>query len=146
MDRGKIANSLLRSSVICLRCGGIFSSIEGFGIIFYFLLSILIKICCFCLNSGLELHIVMVRKKPEDQKVISQLAQVKQLVEKTNFSAKFILLEGHPEQGIAEYESKNDISMLLMGAYGHSRIRHFVIGSTTAQILRSSNIPVLVFR
>jgi nucleotide-binding universal stress UspA family protein len=88
----------------------------------------------------------MVRKKPEDQKVISQLAQVKQLVEKTNFSAKFILLEGHPEQGIAEYESKNDISMLLMGAYGHSRIRHFVIGSTTAQILRSSNIPVLVFR
>jgi nucleotide-binding universal stress UspA family protein len=35
---------------------------------------------------------------------------------------------------------------VLMGAYGHSRIRHLVIGSTTTQILRSSNIPVLVFR
>ncbi|MEO0853011.1 MAG: universal stress protein, partial [Cyanobacteria bacterium J06648_11] len=28
----------------------------------------------------------------------------------------------------------------------HSRIRHWVIGSTTAQLLRSSHIPVLVYR
>jgi len=33
-----------------------------------------------------------------------------------------------------------------MGAYGYNRIRHLVIGSTTAQVLRSIQIPVLMFR
>jgi nucleotide-binding universal stress UspA family protein len=47
---------------------------------------------------------------------------------------------------IARYEWEKEISLLLMGAYGHSRIRHLVIGSTTAQMLRSSDIPVLLFR
>ena len=42
-------------------------------------------------------------------------------------------------------EEKN-IDFLLMGAYGHNRIRYLVIGSTTAQMLRSSRIPVLLFR
>jgi nucleotide-binding universal stress UspA family protein len=41
---------------------------------------------------------------------------------------------------------ENNINLLMMGAYGHSRIRHLIIGSTTTQILRISNIPVLVFR
>jgi len=35
---------------------------------------------------------------------------------------------------------------LIMGAYGHSRIRHLIIGSTTVQLLRSTRIPVLLFR
>ncbi len=32
-----------------------------------------------------------------------------------------------------------------MGAYGHHRIRHLVIGSTTAQMLRRCHIPILLF-
>ena len=98
------------------------------------------------LIESLELHIITVGRNQEDTTAIKRLEEVKKLVEKANFSANFTLLEGHPEKAIAEYEEKNDISMLLMGAYGHSRIRQLVIGSTTAQILRSSNIPVLVFR
>ena len=34
----------------------------------------------------------------------------------------------------------------LMGAYGHSRIRHLLIGSTTTAMIRSCHIPVLCFR
>jgi nucleotide-binding universal stress UspA family protein len=33
-----------------------------------------------------------------------------------------------------------------MGAYGHRRVRHLVIGSTTIQLLRSSQIPLLLLR
>ncbi|MCT7961041.1 universal stress protein [Laspinema sp. D1] len=55
-------------------------------------------------------------------------------------------LKGVPEKAIASYITEQNISLLLMGAYGHSRIHHLVIGSTTAQMLRSSNIPVLLFR
>ncbi len=33
---------------------------------------------------------------------------------------------------------------LVMGAYGHSRIREFILGGTTASILKSMTIPVLM--
>jgi nucleotide-binding universal stress UspA family protein len=33
-----------------------------------------------------------------------------------------------------------------MGAYGHSRIRTLIIGSTTTEVIRSCLIPVLLFR
>ena len=33
-----------------------------------------------------------------------------------------------------------------MVAYGHSRIRSLLIGSTTTALLRACRIPVLVFR
>jgi len=36
--------------------------------------------------------------------------------------------------------------MLVMGAYGHSRIRNLFIGSTTTQLLRLCQVPVLMFR
>jgi nucleotide-binding universal stress UspA family protein len=36
--------------------------------------------------------------------------------------------------------------MVVMGAYGHSRIRSFVIGSTTSEMLRSCKAPVLLMR
>lgn len=36
--------------------------------------------------------------------------------------------------------------LLVMGAYGHSRIRELLVGSTTTTMLRKSRVPVLLFR
>jgi len=33
-----------------------------------------------------------------------------------------------------------------MGAYGHSPIRQFILGSTTTTMVRTCQIPVLMFR
>jgi len=33
-----------------------------------------------------------------------------------------------------------------MGAYGHSRIRSLIIGSTTTEMIRSCKVPVALFR
>ncbi len=96
--------------------------------------------------SGLELHIVTVAKKSDDAQAIANLEEAKQILETAGFNPICQLLTGHAEAAIADYKAANDISLLLMGAYGHSRIRHLVIGSTTEQVLRKSTIPVLVFR
>jgi len=53
---------------------------------------------------------------------------------------------GKPEAIICETIRGDDIDLLLMGAYGHSRIRNLFIGSTTTQMIRSCKIPVLLFR
>jgi len=61
------------------------------------------------------------------------------------FSVRAEMLGGLAEEAIAGYVQKADIDLLLMGAYGHTRIRRFLIGSTTAEMLRRCHIPVMCF-
>ena len=96
--------------------------------------------------KDLELHIVTVAKSAADKTAMAQLESAKQLVQQVGFEPVCSVIEGYSEQAISKYVAERDISLLLMGVYGHSRIRHLVIGSTTAQMLRSSHIPVLLFR
>ena len=53
---------------------------------------------------------------------------------------------GEPEKVISGHVEKHDVDLLVMGAYGHSRIRNLMIGSTTTQMIRSCLVPVLLFR
>lgn len=53
---------------------------------------------------------------------------------------------GEPEQVISRCVAQDGIDLLVIGAYGHSRIRSLIIGSTTTAMLRSCLIPVLMFR
>ncbi len=54
--------------------------------------------------------------------------------------------EGHPEEVFARFISQHGTNLLIMGAYGHSRIRQFIIGSTTTMMVRTCRIPILMFR
>ncbi|WBQ11934.1 universal stress protein [Hyphomonadaceae bacterium BL14] len=56
------------------------------------------------------------------------------------------VLRGKPEEAIAGHIKAHDIDLLVMGAYGHSRLRALFIGSTTTEMLRSSPVPVMLFR
>jgi len=96
--------------------------------------------------QSLEIHLLKVAKNNSDQTAVARLNEAKQSLQRARFEPICSLLEGEPEKVIAQYVQENNINLLMMGAYGHSRIRHLVIGSTTTQILRRSNIPVLVFR
>lgn len=51
-----------------------------------------------------------------------------------------------PDKVIAEIVEGDGMDILIMGAYGHSRIRSLVIGSTTTEMIRSCRVPVLLFR
>lgn len=56
------------------------------------------------------------------------------------------MLHGDPETAIAAHVAKAGIDLLVMGAYGHGRLRNMIVGSTTTALLRGCKIPVLVFR
>jgi len=94
----------------------------------------------------LELYIVSATKNAEDRTAIARLREAEHQTRGAGFNPICQLIQGDPEKVITRYIEEKDISLLLMGAYGHSRIRHLVIGSTTVQMLRSSHIPVLLFR
>jgi nucleotide-binding universal stress UspA family protein len=53
---------------------------------------------------------------------------------------------GQPETVIAGKVEQEGIGLLVMGAYGHSRIRTLIIGSTTTEMVRSCLVPIMLFR
>jgi nucleotide-binding universal stress UspA family protein len=108
------------------------------------------KILKFLANSpsfqNLEIHLLTVAKDSSDKAATGRLNEAEQSLKIGGFQPVCSVLSGESEKVITKYITEQNINLLLMGAYGHSRIRHLVIGSTTAQLLRSSNIPLLLFR
>ena len=96
--------------------------------------------------KDMEFHLLTVAKKQEDKAAMSFLQTAEIKARTAGFAPICQIIHGEAKTVIANYIEKQDINLLIMGAYGHSRIRHLVIGSTTAQMLRSSHIPVLLFR
>lgn len=55
-------------------------------------------------------------------------------------------IPGDPDHVIGEAVQRDHIHLLVMGAYGHSRIRQLMVGSTTTAMVRTCQVPVLMFR
>ena len=53
---------------------------------------------------------------------------------------------GQPETALGELVEAEGFDLLVMGAYGHSRIRSLIIGSTTTEMIRSCKVPVVLVR
>ena len=56
------------------------------------------------------------------------------------------IVDGPREDAIARAVEDRGIGLLVMGAYGHSRIRNLIIGSTTTEMIRSCLVPIVLFR
>lgn len=106
------------------------------------ILDFLIKIPLF---QDLELHIITVTKSSDDSK-ITLLQEAEQKLTAKGLNPICQTQIGDPEQVIINYAQTQSIDLLLMGAYGHNRIRQLLIGSTTLYVLRNTQIPVLLFR
>ncbi len=52
----------------------------------------------------------------------------------------------HPDEAITNYVQENAIDILITGAYSHSRMRSLFLGSTTASLIKSCKVPLLLFR
>ncbi|RWI18618.1 MAG: universal stress protein [Mesorhizobium sp.] len=76
----------------------------------------------------------------------SQLDAPVRRLREAGFEVEGLLLQGDPDEVIGSHVETRGIGLLVMGAYGHSRIRGLVIGSTTEALVRRSRMPVLMFR
>ena len=53
---------------------------------------------------------------------------------------------GQPEAALRKLAEEEKFDLLVMGAYGHSRIRSLIIGSTTTATMRACKVPVVLIR
>lgn len=96
------------------------------------------------LFRGLPCHVVMVNEDNEEARAQVEWAQ--RSLEAAGFEASSCVLAGEVESSLCNYRKEQDIDLLIMGAYGHSRIRRFLVGSTTTNVVRNANVPVLLLR
>ena len=57
-----------------------------------------------------------------------------------------IILTGKESKALLNFIREGTVELLVMGAYGHNRLRELLVGSTTSSVIRKSTIPVLLTR
>ncbi len=57
-----------------------------------------------------------------------------------------LILKGKEDKELLKFIREGTVDLLVMGAYGHNRLRELILGSTTSAMIRKSPIPVLLTR
>ena len=96
------------------------------------------------LFKGCELHLVSVGKAGSSLE--KDLDDAATGLRGAGFEVKAAHLQGDVEDVITAEVTSRGIDLLVMGAYGHSKIRQMVIGSTTTSLVRTCLVPILLFR
>lgn len=96
------------------------------------------------LYSGLAVTVATVAAP--SQAVERSLENAKAMLGGGGIAAETLVVPGQPDTALGELVESRGFDMLVMGAYGHSRIRTLVIGSTTSEMMRSCKVPVVLLR
>ena len=60
--------------------------------------------------------------------------------------ANALHLDAAPDEAIPAFVADSNVGLVVMGAYGHSPLRRFIVGSTTTQMMQRCHVPLLLFR
>lgn len=102
---------------------------------------------CACsdpLLAGIERHVVMAA--PASASTEGHIEWAREKLISTGEPYTLERRPGEPETVIRDYVRDQAIDLLVMGAYGHSRIRQLIVGSTTTEMVRTCLVPVLLYR
>ncbi|QDE33122.1 MULTISPECIES: universal stress protein [Shewanella] len=94
--------------------------------------------------KGLECHLVMV--SDNESQATTELAAAADSLSNVDFSVITAVCKGEVQAALEAYQVANQIDLMVMGAYGHSRIREFFVGSNTTKMISKSRIPLLLLR
>lgn len=93
------------------------------------------------LLQGGKCHIVMVNG---DKKALWDALDV---LENAGLRAEaHYLTDDSVTDGLCRHAENNAIDLIIMGAYGHSRLRRFIIGSHTTDMLSRTGLALLMLR
>ena len=95
------------------------------------------------LLRDLPCHLVQVNGSEKDKEGAAWAAQ---RLEDNGHPVTVAALKGEVETELHRYQEQYDLDLVVMGAYGHSRIREFLIGSTTDRLIRHARVPHLILR
>ncbi len=93
---------------------------------------------------GAELDVLVIGRRDKTQRRVAEAKAYLDAHELQNVS--YIEKEDDPSEGIVAYVTESSADLLVMGAYGHTKVRELVVGSTTSYALNHSPCPTLLVR
>jgi nucleotide-binding universal stress UspA family protein len=66
--------------------------------------------------------------------------------DEASIDCEVIIMSGKEQDEIIKFIREGAVELMVMGAYGHNRLRELFLGSTTSHVIRKSAIPVLLIR
>jgi nucleotide-binding universal stress UspA family protein len=96
------------------------------------------------LFSGVKLTLLNAGRR--DDGLEREMDAAATLLKDAGHQVETVFAGGEPEKVILGHVADTGADLLIMGAYGHSRIRTLIIGSTTTEMVRACRVPVMLFR
>jgi nucleotide-binding universal stress UspA family protein len=88
------------------------------------------------------LHVLLVGGADTDR----NLEQAAEYLSAYDIESELVRRESEAGEAIVNYAGEVDATLLIIGAYGHSKMRELVLGSRTAYALNRAPCPVLLVR
>jgi nucleotide-binding universal stress UspA family protein len=95
---------------------------------------------------GTEVTITTVCQQEAEEAASKTLNEAIQQAQDHGLKAHAQLVHGNAEVEILAHCEKVGATLIVMGAYGHTRIRELIVGSTTSHVMRKATVPVLLVR
>ncbi|MEM8868987.1 MAG: universal stress protein [Pseudomonadota bacterium] len=96
------------------------------------------------LFEGLPHHLIHVGE--ESPRLQSEIGAIEARLTAANRPASSEVRSGVPDNAIRAAVAEGEHDLLVMGAFGHSRVRAIFTGSVTADLIRACRIPVMLYR
>jgi len=96
------------------------------------------------LLQGLEVLLAMAG--PDTVAARQSLREAERSLVDADVAVRTELATGEPQAVLPALVRAQAPALLVMGAFGHSRLRRWVLGSTTSTLLRLSDVPALILR
>ncbi|NNC22895.1 universal stress protein [Salinisphaera sp. USBA-960] len=96
------------------------------------------------LLTEVEVHLVYVGQ-PNDQRR-HQFDEAAEKLRTAGAQLTTAIIDGDVEPALHDYQRQHDLDLMVMGAYGHTRIRELLLGSTTTDMIRRADVPLLIVR
>jgi len=95
-------------------------------------------------GSKIPLHILLSSFSETTKDRLTK--EVKEYIDSHEIEYKLEIADGDPAEAIVVRAKEIKADVIVMGAYGHSRIKELLVGSTTEYVLRNAECPVLVYQ
>jgi len=95
-------------------------------------------------SMDLTIHLLAVADTIDNARKV--LGRAEDYLRDCDLETQSVAKTGHAEEVIAMVAKECGADLIAMGAYGHSRIRELIVGSTTEHIMRRSSAAFLLYR
>ncbi len=96
------------------------------------------------LLHGLHCHLVSIKNNEKDLE--EKFVNAQYTLTNMGFKVSASFLEGNIFDSLIKYKEQNNVGLIVMGAFGHSKLRQFFVGSNTTKMLENSDVPIVILK